>query len=350
MKKVISIIGARPQFIKHAPLQVELEKYFNAMTIHTGQHYDKNMSDIFFKQLNIAKPSFLLKNTQSSNQGEQTAKMLTAIEKILITERPDFLIVYGDTNSTLAGTLAAIKLHIPIVHIEAGLRSYNRTMPEEINRIIADSFSTLLFCPTKNAKKNLHLEGIKHKHVFICGDVMIDAVEMVKATLKKPVDHPYYFATLHRPYNTDEITRLKKIIKVLDGLPQRVIFPIHPRTRQRLLTVNFPFEKYKNILFTDPVSYNDCLSYQYYSTAVITDSGGIQKEAYHLRKKCITIRSETEWTETLKNNWNMLVYDDLDEIKNALQVKPGQHNKTLYGNGKSSIEIVKKINNYFNKN
>jgi len=276
--------------------------------------------------------------------------MLTAIEKILITEQPDFLIVYGDTNSTLAGTLAAVKLHIPIVHIEAGLRSYNRTMPEEVNRIITDGFSALLFCPSQTAKKNLSLEGIKHEQIFVCGDVMIDAVEMVKAALKKPVDHPYYFATLHRPYNTDEITRLKKIIKVLDALPQRVIFPIHPRTKQRLINVNFAFEKYKNIFFTDPVSYTDCLSYQYYSTAVITDSGGIQKEAYHLKKKCITIRSETEWTETLKSNWNMLVYEDLEKIKKALQVKPGPHNKTLYGNGKSSAQIVKKIKNHFNKN
>jgi UDP-GlcNAc3NAcA epimerase len=348
MKKIISIIGARPQFIKHAPMQLQLQKHFNALTIHTGQHYDSNMSDVFFNELAIPQPDFLLNIGAAKMQGEQTAQMMIEIEKIFVAENPSAVIVYGDTNSTLAGTLIASKMNIPIIHIEAGLRSYNRNMPEEVNRIIADEFATLLFCPTTIAIENLKKEGIEHDKVFLCGDVMCDMIHLIKDKIKPIVPFEYYFATIHRPYNTDDIERLKLILQTFDKLDKKVIFSIHPRTVARMESNNIMKEDYSNIQFIAPTGYLDSISYQNYSNCVLTDSGGIQKEAYILKKKCITLRSETEWTETIEGGWNTLVFEDLEKIKIELLSVPQKHNSTLYGNGNAAKEITEIIKSNIN--
>jgi len=343
MKKIISIVGARPQFIKHAPMQLELQKRFTAKTIHTGQHYDKNMSDIFFDELKIPEPDYLFDIEGSKRQGEQTGIMMTRIEDTCYTEKPDALLVYGDTNSTLAGALVAIKMHIPLIHIEAGLRSFNREMPEEINRIVADEFSSILFCPTQQAIENLKKEGIAHEKIFLCGDVMCDILELVKPKVKPQVSYPYYFVTIHRPYNTDEANRFEKILTVLDGLDKKVVFAIHPRTVARLKDYGLTPSVYTNITFIPPVGYLESISYQNYADCIITDSGGMQKEAYMLKKKCITLRSETEWTETLGNGWNTLVFEDLSVLQAAINAIPGAYHNHLYGDGMASKEISELI-------
>jgi UDP-GlcNAc3NAcA epimerase len=346
MKKIISIIGARPQFIKHAPMQLELQKRFNALTIHTGQHYDANMSDIFFTQLNMAKPDYLFDIGGSRPQGEQTGIMMTEIEKVCQSEKPDAMLLYGDTNSTLAGALVAAKMQIPQIHVEAGLRSYNRTMPEEVNRIIADEFAYLLFCPTASAIANLNQEGINHDRIFLSGDVMCDTLKLVEGKAKRLFDAPYYFATLHRPYNTDDENRLAKILEIFDSLEHQVVFPLHPRTLSRMQTMGLSPAGYKNILFVDPVGYLDCVSYQTFAEGIITDSGGMQKEAYILKKKCITMRSETEWIETLDNGWNTLLFDELDDLKSALALRPGNYKPGLYGEGNAAEQITDIILRY----
>ena len=326
-------------------MQLELQKYFKALTIHTGQHYDKNMSDVFFNELHIPSPDFLFNIGGSKPQGEQTGIMMTEIEKVCMLEKPDAFLIYGDTNSTLAGALVGAKMSIPIIHIEAGLRSYNRSMPEEVNRIVADEFSTLLFCPTQQAIENLTKEGIRHQGIFLSGDVMCDTLQLVKDKIKKLCEEPYYFITLHRPYNTDDKNRLVKILDELNNLDKLIIFPIHPRAVSRMNTFGLDRNDYKNIRFIEPVGYVESLSYQKYSDAVITDSGGMQKEAYMLEKKCITIRSETEWTETLNNGWNTLVFDHIPDIKSELKRSPGKYIPDIYGTGKAAKEIVEMIRN-----
>ncbi|MEO7316275.1 MAG: UDP-N-acetylglucosamine 2-epimerase (non-hydrolyzing) [Ginsengibacter sp.] len=347
MKKILSVIGARPQFIKHAPMQLELQKYFKALTIHTGQHYDKNMSDVFFNELHIPQPDFLFDIGGSKPQSEQTGIMMTKIEKVCMQEKPDALLIYGDTNSTLAGALVGAKLSIPIIHIEAGLRSFNRAMPEEVNRIVADEFSTFLFCPTQQAIENLKKEGIRHQGIFLSGDVMCDTLQLVKDKIKRLCDEPYYFATLHRPYNTDEKNRFVRILDELNNLGKLVIFPIHPRAVSRMNSFRIDQKYFKNIRFIEPIGYIESLSFQKFADAVITDSGGMQKEAYMLEKKCITVRSETEWTETLTNGWNTLVFDHIDDIKNELKISPGEYIPDIYGTGNAANEIVEIIKQKF---
>ncbi len=348
MKKIISIIGARPQFIKHAPMQLELQKHFNALTVHTGQHYDKNMSDIFFNELNMPPPDFMFDIGGSLKQGEQTGIMMTEIEKVCLIEKPDVILLYGDTNSTLAGALVACKMDILQIHIEAGLRSFNRKMPEEINRIVADEFAYLLFCPTQQAINNLKLEGISHDGIYLTGDVMCDTLKMVMNKIKRIYDFPYYFATLHRPYNTDDSERLKSILNELNKLEKHVIFPAHPRLLNRIKQYDIKIKKYENIIFIDPIGYIESISYQNFSDAIITDSGGMQKEAYMLGKKCITIRSETEWNETLLNGWNTLVFDNIEEISKVLKVPCGNYVPDIYGKGNAAKEIVEIINRRMN--
>lgn len=349
MKKptIISVIGARPQFVKHAPVQLSLEHYFNALTIHTGQHYDENMSDVFFKELRIPSPEFLFDQRESSLQGAQTGKMLTEIEQVLIAEKPDLVLVYGDTNSTLAGAIAASKLNIPIIHIEAGLRSFNRQMPEEINRVLTDQLSDMLFCPTDLAVSNLQKEGINSAKIFQAGDVMCDMLRLVEPKLKPIVSGSYYFATIHRPYNSDDPDRLKKILDSFETLNHRVLLAIHPRTKSKLQYFNIDPEKYLNLELIGPQSYLDSLSLQKFSEGIITDSGGIQKEAYMLKKMCVTIRKETEWVETLKDNWNNLVFEDLQNIPDYFAQTPGIHNRELYGDGKAAQSISEQIYNHF---
>lgn len=345
-KKIISIIGARPQFIKHAPMQLALQKTFNTVTIHTGQHYDSNMSQIFFEELKIKKPDYHLQILGSSH-GQQTAEMITQIEEILIQENPDGVLVYGDTNSTLAGVIAASKLNIGIIHIEAGLRSFNKLMPEEINRILTDHCSTLLFCPSDLAESHLKREGII-KNVFITGDVMKDMLNLAEPFLENKMNTSYYFATIHRPYNTDYLNRIKDILQIFNQLKLPVVFAIHPRTKKLLESYRVDITSYKNILFIDPVGYFDCLSYQKYSSAVITDSGGMQKEAYWLKKRCITLRSETEWSETLNGNWNILEFEKLANIQKHLDAELQNYDELLYGDGNSALEISNIIFDYYN--
>jgi UDP-GlcNAc3NAcA epimerase len=343
MKKIISIVGARPQFIKHAPMQLQLQKHFNALTVHTGQHYDDNMSKVFFDELRMPRPDYLFHIGGSKPQGEQTGIMMTEIEQVCMREKPDALLIYGDTNSTLAAALVAAKMQIPQVHIEAGLRSYNRSMPEEVNRIVADQFAYLLFCPTDQAILNLHKEGISHPNIFRCGDVMCDMLNLMKPNVIRTVEQPYYFVTIHRPYNTDDADRLHHILNTLNQLDKLVVFPIHPRTVARLASFNLTTASYPNIRFVDPVGYVESISFQSFCDAVITDSGGMQKEAYMLGKKCITLRSETEWTETLNHGWNTLLFEHLDQMPAILQQQPGMYIDNLYGDGHAAAAITELI-------
>lgn len=347
MKKIVSIIGARPQFIKHAPVQIELQKHFTALTIHTGQHYDSSMSDIFFSELKIPAPDYHFSLNHGSQQGMQTAQMMTEIEKVVLEEKPQAVLVYGDTNSTLAGALVASKLQIPVIHIEAGLRSFNKEMPEEINRILTDHVSSLLFCPSELAVENLAKEGIK-ENVLLCGDVMKDMLLLASGFVAhKMPDQPYYFATIHRPYNTDYKERMEVILDTFQALDAPVVFAIHPRTTKKLEDYNIDVKAYDNVMLVPPVGYFDSLSYQKYARGVITDSGGMQKEAYWLKKRCITIRKETEWVETLKDGHNLLVFDDLHLLPGLLQRPPvNDFNEQLYGSGNAAAEITAQILNY----
>lgn len=344
MKKIIAVIGARPQFIKHFPLQLAAKGEIILKTIHTGQHYDQEMSQIFFDDLKMDKPDFML-NVGSGNHGFQTGRMMIEIEEIFLKEKPDEIIVYGDTNSTLAGSLIASKLQIPIIHIEAGLRSYNKEMPEEINRLLTDHISDFLFVPSKIAQKNLQLEGIT-KNVFEVGDIMKDLVNMTisnKWFKNINVEEPFIYTTIHRPYNTDNKQRLETILVSLDNLSKKVVFPLHPRTEKLMNDFAIEKIKYSNILFVSPQGYFNNLSYLNQSEALITDSGGMQKEAYWLKKKCVTIRKETEWIETVESGWNKLLYEDLTFLEEELNSISNKNYYELYGDGKTSEKIITKI-------
>lgn len=347
MKKILFIIGARPQFIKHAPIEIASRGVFDTVTVHTGQHYDYRMSQIFFDELKISKPDYNL-GVHGGDHGEQTGRMMVDIEKVLASEKPDFVVVYGDTNSTLAGALVSSKLHIPVVHIEAGLRSFNKSMPEEINRIVTDHVSSVLFVPTETGVNNLANEGIT-ENVFLIGDVMYDMIKICERhhviQHDKRNGEDYYFATIHRPYNTDDLNRMHEILGAFEGLPLPVKFAVHPRTRQRI-DQSFDTSSFRNIHFLEPLSYFDNIKAINNSKLVITDSGGMQKEAYMLRKKCITVRSETEWIETLENGWNTLVFEQMDKMKDVIDQPTGEYILGLYGNGNSAegiVEVLKSL-------
>lgn len=321
-QKIMSIVGARPQFVKLGPLSRIIRESFNEIVVHTGQHYDYNMSQSFFEDLGIQKPDYFLE-VGSGSHATQTGEMLLKIENVLLKEIPDLVIVFGDTNTTLAGALSAAKLQIKTVHIEAGLRSFNRSMPEEINRIVSDHISDFLFVPTHTGMRNLKNEGIGVKAI-LTGDIMVDSVKLassisqVHSTIltKYGLDAGnYYLLTLHRPYNVDDPLILKKILDGLLKLSLPVIFPVHPRTKKLLESSSIRIPE--NFVITQPQSYFDFLSLQASSKAIITDSGGIQKEACILRKPCITLRTETEWTETIQAGVNILINpnDDLNISK-----------------------------------
>jgi len=306
--KIITIIGNRPQFIKTALVSKEIRKTDTEIIVHTGQHYDENLSDIFFKELNIPNPDINLAISET-DQGKQAGLMIMGIEEILIQEAPDCIVVYGDTNSTLAGSIAGSKLHIPIVHIEAGLRSYNKKMPEEINRILTDHVSTLLFCPNNSAIQNLKYEGIS-VGVFNCGDVM----EEIFFTILKEIDSkkgdPYGYMTLHRAENTDEESRLIQRIMQVSELNMHVKWSIHPRTQKQLN--EFKIKIPPNIEIIDPQGYHKNIEYIKNAELIITDSGGLQKEAYWAGVPCYTLRNETEWGYTIESGWNSLVPSEGD--------------------------------------
>ena len=334
--KIASIVGARPQFIKLGPLSKKIRDLFKEVIIHTGQHYDKNMFDMFFKDLSMPKPDYNL-NINRGSHGEQTGKMMIELEKVLQRECPSLGIVFGDTNSTLAGSLVCSKLHIPIIHIEAGLRSFNKEMPEEINRIVSDHTSDFLFAPTETAMQNLEKEGLSEKAI-LTGDIMVDSLmdnieraDQISNILetKGLVAEKYYLMTLHRPYNVDDPVKLRNIVTKLSKIGGQVIFPVHPRTSKVIDDNQLVIPE--NVLLSKPVGYLDFIKLESCSMKIITDSGGIQKEAYLLKKPCITIRPETEWIETVKEGWNILVDVDSDDFVNTIETfNPSQKQSDLF--------------------
>lgn len=361
--KLITIIGARPQFIKAAPFSEVFRKDNQEILVHTGQHYDENMSDVFFKDLGIPKPNYNL-GVGSGSHGKQTGKMLEGIEKIILKEKPDGMLVYGDTNSTLAGALAASKLHIPVYHIEAGLRSYNKLMPEEQNRILTDHISNLLLCPTQTAVENLKKEGITSE-VINTGDIMYDTVLRNFDISKKkygegawyiklkedngeiPIlkEKRYYLATVHRAENTDNRDKLIKIFTAFEKLDKPVLLPLHPRTKKMIEELDM---KFQNIVIVKPVGYLMMLYLTANAYMVVTDSGGLQKEAYFLKTPCTTLRDQTEWVETLENKWNVLSSIDVDTILNTVtrELTCLQHlQPQLFGDGRAAEKICEAILN-----
>ncbi len=347
--KIVTIVGARPQFIKAATVSriIRAHPAIHEMLLHTGQHYDENMSDVFFRELSIPLPDFNLE-VGSGSHAEQTGKMLTGIENVLLREKPDCILVYGDTNSTLAGALAAAKLHMPVAHVEAGLRSFNRAMPEEINRIVTDHVSDLLFAPTQTAVENLTREGCSEM-TFFTGDVMYDSVLYYKDRIQQDpekyrtagVPEHYLLATIHRAENTDNPGNLKNIFSAFSRLNQEIVLPVHPRTR-KILEASFPMPG--NVHLINPVGYLQMLKLMMDATKVLTDSGGLQKEAYFLRKQCITLRSETEWIETLHDRWNIITGTDPDNIEIAIGSDlPTTSQHSGFGNGNSAAIILEKL-------
>lgn len=355
--KIVTIISARPQFIKAKPVLDELKHFntINSIVIHTGQHYDYEMSKLFFDELDIPAPDYNL-GVGSGEHGLQTGKILIRMEKVLQMEKPDLLLVYGDTNSTLAGSLAAAKIHIPVAHIEAGMRGFNRRMPEEINRILTDHISTLLFCSTQTAVNNLKREGIT-KGVYKVGDVMYDIwlshtkIAKEKSKILQTLDlkpKSYYLVTIHRPSNTDNRNTLKNILEAISELDFPVVFPIHPRTKKTIKQYNnIAIEQFNNILFVDPVGYLDMLILEKNAKKILTDSGGVQKEAYFFKVPCITLREETEWVETVRSGWNVLVSSNKKKIIETTNypMSAGDTN-AFFGNGKSSKKICRYIIGY----
>ncbi|MCM3403670.1 MULTISPECIES: non-hydrolyzing UDP-N-acetylglucosamine 2-epimerase [Cytobacillus] len=350
--KILTVLGARPQFIKAAPLSRVLREDHQELIVHTGQHYDANMSDIFFEELNIPKPDYLL-NVGSGSHGKQTGEMLAKIEEIVLDEKPDYLLVYGDTNSTLAGSLVASKLHVPVIHIEAGLRSFNKKMPEEINRIMTDHVSEFLFCPTDTAVQNLKNENITH-NVFNIGDVMYDAVLYNKelAAEKSSIlsenglsEKGYHLITIHRAENTDDVGNMKNILEAFSKIEDVKVWPIHPRTKHKLEGYGLSLSDVPNLKVIEPVGYLDMLTLEANAKKIITDSGGVQKEAYFMKVPCVTVREQTEWVETLEEDANILVGTDVKQLLDAVSKEVHPSYKEVFGDGKAAEKIVSLIDN-----
>ena len=348
--KIFSIVGARPQFIKLAPLSALLGELHEEFIVHTGQHYDYAMSEQIFKDLGIRKPDIHLE-IGSGTQASQTGKMMIALEEAMLRQQPHLVVVFGDTNSTLAGALAAAKLNIAIIHIEAGLRSYNKNMPEEINRIATYHISRYLFAPTPTAMNILRSEGLERNSYFT-GDIMVDTIKNnLEVALKKSriipalnlEDKEFNLLTLHRNYNVDDPVILKHLLSQLEQLEEKVIFPVHPRTKKMLRDIYYVP---KNIEMTEPQGYLDFVALEYYSKRILTDSGGIQKEAYILRKPCITLRTETEWVETVEEKWNLLINPSDNEIASKVThfTTPGMQNRVFGDNvAEKMVQIINSI-------
>jgi UDP-GlcNAc3NAcA epimerase len=384
--KIVTIVGARPQFIKAVAISRAIQEFnkrsrtrlyekrrIQEILVHTGQHYDYLMDKVFFKELELPKPDYHL-GVGSGSHAKQTGMMLEHIEIVLKKENPKVVVVYGDTNSTLAGALAAAKLNIPVAHVEAGLRSYNRTMPEEMNRLVTDHLSTLLFCPTDQAVRNLLKEGIRNgegRIVKKVGDVMYDSILYYSKLAEKgstirrdldlfPANTPnselrtpnYCLATLHRAENTDNPKKLKSIFGALNEIGEKtpVILPLHPRTK-KMMKVYRLFSKFKNIKFIEPVSYLDMLQLEKNAKAILTDSGGVQKESYWFGVPCFTLREETEWVETIESGWNVLTGTNAKRIVGGVghleKRRKYQKGRKIYGDGKASQKIVKILMGHF---
>ena len=373
--KIVTVVGARPQFIKAAAVTRAIHTFNRAagkagskgrireILVHTGQHYDYLMDRVFFEELRLPKPDYHL-GAGSGSHAVQTGRMLEGVEEVLEKEKPEITIVYGDTNSTLAGALAAAKLNIPVGHVEAGLRSYRRSMPEETNRLLADHLSTLLFCPTTQAVRNLSKEGIRNVDKTVVknvGDVMYDSIlyylgiaekkskiiqKLGFLTPNSELRTPnYYLATLHRAENTDNPSRLKSILRALKeiGKDFPVVLPLHPRTK-KMIEVHRLLTETKGIKLIDPLSYFDMLRLEKNAKAILTDSGGVQKEAYWFRVPCITLRDETEWVETIRGGWNVLAGSNtksiVEEVRHRVGRKPPPRGTEIFGDGKASEKIV----------
>jgi UDP-GlcNAc3NAcA epimerase len=345
--KIVTIVGARPQFIKAAAVSRALRERHREVLVHTGQHYDYEMSGIFFDGLELPPPDINL-GVGSGSHGAQTGAILQGVEDVLLAERPDYLLIYGDTNSTLAGALAASKLSVPIAHVEAGLRSFNRRMPEEINRVVADHLSELLLCPSDTAIRNLVAEGIS-RNVHLVGDVMLDVLNWAKQRLTaKPSEirerlgltkERYLLATVHRSENTDDLARLSQIVTALNSLDEPVVFPVHPRSKKVINDAQCRIEPHVRLI--DPVGYLDMVALTSAARLVLTDSGGLQKEAYWLRVPCLTMRDETEWVETVEAGWNTLVGSDSARIVEAVHsFSPNGSRPVLYGDGFAAVKCV----------
>lgn len=355
--KILTVVGARPQFIKLSPICAALDKTgCEHIVVHTGQHYDYGMSEVFFNELGITEPDINLL-VGSGSHAQQTAEMLIGIEKAIIDTSPDWVLLYGDTNSTIAGALAAVKLHVKIAHVEAGLRSFNKQMPEEINRIVTDAVSDMLFVPTADGVRNLRNEGIPEEKIQLAGDVMYDAVLihgqraeeksniLAEHNLKKGT---YVLATIHRAENTDDPVRLANILEAFGKLSNdiKVILPLHPRTKSVIRKQKSFDQILKNIEFIDPVGYLDMIMLEKNAALIATDSGGVQKEAFFQSVPCVTLRDETEWVELVELGWNHICSPKsadviVNTIRNAIGSK-GRDEKP-YGDGNASALIVKTL-------
>ncbi len=342
--KIVSIVGARPQFIKAAVLSRVLRRSHEEVLVHTGQHYDPLLSDIFFSELDLPPPERHL-GIGSDTHARQIGRMLEAIEEVLLVERPDRVLVYGDTNSTLAGALAAAKLGLPLAHVEAGLRSYDRSMPEELNRTLTDHCADLLFCPSSIAFDNLAQEGIS-AGVHLVGDVMYDSVLQQAESLDSRSlarwglsAGEYALATVHRAANTDDTERLRSILEALGRLGEPVIFPVHPRTRKAMLAAGL--EAAANVRLAEPLGYREMLALEKNARCILTDSGGVQKEAFFFAVPCVTLRNETEWPETIDCGWNALAGCDAELIvEAAARPRPSGAPPQVYGDGHAAERIV----------
>ena len=355
--KIVTVVGARPQFIKAAAVSRAIDEWsgskIHEIMVHTGQHYDENMSDVFFSELGIRPPRYNL-GVAGVGHGEMTGKMLIALERVFLGEKPDVVLIYGDTNSTLAAALAASKLHIPVAHVEAGLRSFNMRMPEEVNRIVADRLSRLLFCPTTTAVGHLRSEGIT-KGVHLVGDVMLDVAlhyakvaDQNEQTLAKLGlrEGGYTLATCHRAENTDDAKKLKGIILGLTALAHEhpVILPLHPRTKAKIAEYGLsPFVGQLKII--DPASYLEMVALEKNARLIVTDSGGVQKEAFFYQVPCVTVRDETEWVETVDAGWNILASADRDSIVHAAShvLRCAKTMVSPYGDGQAANLILQYI-------
>ncbi len=345
--KVLSVVGARPQFIKAAPVSREIRAHNEEILVHTGQHYDENMSDVFFQVLEIPNPDYNL-GVGSGSHAWQTAEMMKRLEEVFAKESPDFALVYGDTNSTIAGALTAAKAGLPLGHVEAGLRSYNRTMPEEVNRVVTDHLSTVVFAPTQTAVDNLGREGITHG-VHLVGDVMYDvALQMAQPARARGVPKrygltagDYVLATIHRPSNADDKETLSSIASALEDCGRTVVFPVHPRTRKNLEAFGLWDALEQKVKVLPPLDYLDFLGLVIDAAKVVTDSGGVQKEAYFFGIPCVTLRDETEWIETVEDGWNALVGTEAEDILHAIRhFNPSGTKSKSFGDGHAAEHIA----------